>query len=406
MENYYSPKTKSAFTLFCAIFFSVAVFAQNNFTWIQKAGFPGPARHRATAAAVGNRGYMGLGHVNSVFDILYDDWFEYDPGSDSWTQKANYPGGPRYHAACFTTGNKIYVGTGRNVNANLVNDFYCYNPATNSWTTLTPFPGSGRRGAIAFAINGYGYIGTGSYTTDFFRYDPVTDTWTPRAAIPGSGRTSSVAFAINGKGYVTTGDASGPSGDMWEYNPVLNSWTAKANLPGLPRMEACGFALNGLAYVGTGDNFSSGTNYQDFWSFDPATNAWTQVMDFSGSARRYMVSFVIGTRAYTALGTSGINYADLWEYGSISGVEENENGLLPMKIFPNPVHESSALQFSSSVKNANLVLTDLQGKQVARFTNVNGTGFQFERNDIPSGVYFLLLEESGKVISISKIIIG
>lgn len=401
------PRTsfKSLATLCCGLFFSLAVFAQSNFTWIQKAGFPGPARHRSTGASVGNRGYMGLGHVNSVFDVLFDDWFEYDPGTDSWTQKANFPAGPRYHAACFVIGNKIYVGSGRDINATLYNDFYCYDPVTNSWTTLPSFPGAGRRGAVGFAINGMGYVGTGSGQSNFFKYNPTLNSWTPCASLPGPGRTSAVAFAINGRGYVTTGDYGGPAGDMWEYNPTLDTWTAKANLPGLPRMEACGFAMNGIGYVGTGDNYSSGTNYQDFWSYNPATNTWTQEIDFSGAARRYMTSFVIGNRAYTGLGTSGINYADLWEFGSISGVEENEAGLLPMEIFPNPVHETATLRFSTTVKNASLVLTGLDGKQVLSLSKISGDQFIFDKNEIAPGIYFFSLEESGKLISISKVII-
>src|SRR5687767_11341276 len=81
--------------------------------WIEKANFGGDARHRATAFSIGNRGYMGLGHVNSIVDILFNDFWEYDPGSNSWTQKANFGGGLRYHATAFTIGNFAYVGTGR-----------------------------------------------------------------------------------------------------------------------------------------------------------------------------------------------------------------------------------------------------------------------------------------------------
>ncbi|CAN5907554.1 hypothetical protein BH11BAC7_BH11BAC7_07970 [soil metagenome] len=404
-KRYLSKPDKFSISLFFVVIFSFAALAQNNFTWVQKAGFPGPARHRVTCASAGNRGYMGMGHVNSVVDILYDDWFEYDPGSDSWTQKADFPAGPRYHATSFTIANKIYVGTGRDISANLYNDFYCYNPATNTWSPIAAFPGAGRRGAVSFAINGIGYVGTGSYHSNFFKYDPTSNVWTPVSNLPGSGRISSVACAINGKGYLTTGDFGGPAGDMWVYDPALDTWTAKANLPGLPRMEACGFALNGLVYVGTGDNYSSGTNYQDFWSYDPITNSWTQVLDFSGAARRYMGSFVIGNRAYTGLGTSGINYADLWEYGSISGVAETSNTLSPIQVFPNPVHETATLNFSTTVENGTLKLSDINGKQVRNSSGINGTDYVFERKGLAPGIYFFSLEQSGKLISVSKIII-
>ncbi len=404
-KNYLKLFFNSIISILVGLIFSVSLFGQTNYGWLQRSGFPGPARHRGTAAAVGNRGYVGLGHINSVFDILFDDWFEYDPGSDSWTQKASFPGGPRMHATSFTIGNKIYTGTGRDVNQVLYNDFYSYDPSTNTWSNIAPFPGAARRGAVSFVINGIGYVGTGSYHSNFYKYDPAIDVWSPVTSLPGTGRISAVAFSINGKGYLTTGDDGGPNTDMWEYDPTFDSWTAKANLPGLPRMEACGFALNGKGFVGTGDDFSSGTNYQDFWSYDPTANTWIQVADFSGQARRYMSSFIIGNRAYTCLGTSGINYADLWEYGSISGIDENTNGELSISVFPNPIHENAILNFSENIQQGELILTDITGKQIQKISNINGYTFQFNRNEISSGIYCITLLQSNKIISRTKILI-
>ena len=37
--------------------------------WIEKANFGGEARHRGVGFSVGGRGYMGLGHYNSIVDI-------------------------------------------------------------------------------------------------------------------------------------------------------------------------------------------------------------------------------------------------------------------------------------------------------------------------------------------------
>lgn len=403
-KQYAITFSKTIFATFCGIVLSCCVLAQTQYGWIEKANFAGPARHRASSAAVGNRGYMGLGHINSVFDVLFDDWFEYDPGTDSWTQKANYPGGPRMHPATFVVGNKVYVGTGRDISGGLHQDFWCFDPVTNTWVSIAPFPGSGRRGAIAFTLNGFGYVGTGSSNTNFFKYDPTTNSWSAVTSLPSMGRISAVGFAINGKGYLTTGDGGGPTNDIWEYDPILNSWTQKANLPGLPRMEACGFALNGKGYVGTGDNFSSGTNYQDFWCYNPLTNSWIQIPDFVGQARRYMSSFVIGNRAYVGLGTSGINYADLWEFGSISDVEENEVVSASMEIFPNPIIETATVTFSREINNGKLILSDMNGKEIQIIPDINGKSFSLQRNNLAGGIYFLTLVEEKKSVSTSKII--
>jgi N-acetylneuraminic acid mutarotase len=404
MRNNYSKKLlKKISALSCGIFLSCILFSQTQYGWIEKASFPGFARHRISAAAVGNRGYMGLGHVNAVNDILYDDWFEYDPGSDTWTQRANYAGGPRMHPATFVIDNKIYVGTGRDISLVQHQDFWRYDPVTNVWDSIAPYPGAARRGAVAFTLNGLGYVGTGSYHSNFYKYDPNSDSWSPVAPLPGTGRISAVAFAINGKGYLTTGDdGTGPLGDMWEYDPTFDTWTPKANLPGLPRMEAAGFALNGQGYVGTGDNFSSGINYQDFWCYDPPTNSWMQVTDFTGAARRYMGCFVIGNRAYAGLGTSGTNYNDLWEYGSISGVQEN-NSTNSISIFPNPVYESATIHFSNSIEDGTLTLTDVNGKCVREIKNINGNSVLFNREELASGIYFISIFEKTKMIPVSNV---
>jgi hypothetical protein len=61
----------------------------------------------------------------------------------------------------------------------LFNDFFSYDEGSNSWTAEPSFPGNSRWVAIGFAIQGKGYAGTGmglslnnSYT-DFFEFSPA-----------------------------------------------------------------------------------------------------------------------------------------------------------------------------------------------------------------------------------------
>src|SRR5919106_913314 len=72
------------------------------------ADYPGACISRGTAFAVGNKGYVGLGWS----DGSCDDVWEYDPETDSWTGKADFPGGPRYHAVSFTRGDEAFVACG------------------------------------------------------------------------------------------------------------------------------------------------------------------------------------------------------------------------------------------------------------------------------------------------------
>ena len=98
------------------LFLSLFLVSPNSWSsaWTQKANFGAIARHRTTCLTIGNKIYMGLGHYNGAGpNVLFDDWWEYDPATNAWTQKADYLGGVCYHAAGFTIDNIAYVGTGR-----------------------------------------------------------------------------------------------------------------------------------------------------------------------------------------------------------------------------------------------------------------------------------------------------
>lgn len=320
-----------------------------SYGWVKLSDFGGEARHRTPMITIGNKIYTGQGHYNGAgTNILFGDWWEFDPSSNTWSQKADYGGGPVYHAAAFVIGNYGYVGTGRiTASGNtLTQDFYRYDPQTNSWQQMANFPGLPRRGAVGFAIGEYGYIGTGepqsggSLYNDFYRYNPATDSWNQIASMPTSGRVSAVGFELGGYGYVGTGGFSSwgtSQKDFWRYDPNSNSWQQMADVGTITRMEATGFSLNGKGYILNGDNFSSGTNYDDMYEYDPSTNQWTQIEDFKGSARRYMAATTVNGLAYCGLGTNGTNFKDFWFFDQTLSMDEVN--IDQMDVFPNPFSE-------------------------------------------------------------------
>lgn len=381
--------------------------------WTAKANFEGPARHRAVAITIANRGYAGLGHINAVTDVLFDDWWEYDPGANCWTQKATYPGGARMHSSAFAIGNFGYVACGRDDNSTSHNDLYEYDAVNNTWTQKASIPASGRRGAVGFSVGNKGYICTGfdgsNYLRELWEYDPSVNSWVQRTGYPGQKRTSAVGFTIGNKGYLGTGDNGSPHNDFYEYYPATDTWTQKANVPPVPRMEATGFAMNGQGYIGCGCDQQSGNNYQDFWKYDPAADTWTQITDFSGAARRYMSAFVIGNRAYTLLGTSGINYNDMWEYGNLTGMEESIKEQYHVSLFPNPMTTSSTLMITSNGppdENIRIILSDLLGKEVKRMNGVISKENVIDKSNLSPGTYIYTLYNSASLqIGTGKLIV-
>jgi hypothetical protein len=55
-------------------------------------------------------------------------------------------------------------------------DFFEYDPSTNAWTQKADFGGTGRYYAIGFSISGKGYLGTGytsgGFVKDFWEFTP------------------------------------------------------------------------------------------------------------------------------------------------------------------------------------------------------------------------------------------
>lgn len=81
--------------------------AQN--TWSQKANFIS-SRHGTVSFGIGNKGYFGTG--NDSLWGSHDDFWEFDPALNSWTQKANVPGPTRYGAVGFSINYIGYIGLG------------------------------------------------------------------------------------------------------------------------------------------------------------------------------------------------------------------------------------------------------------------------------------------------------
>lgn len=296
-------------------------------SWTQKADCAGAERIWAVGFSIGNKGYVGTGYSYTSsypYYAMFKDFWEYDPASDVWTQRADYGGGVRLGAVGFSIGSKGYIGTGLDLADNFYNDFWEYDPPTNVWSKKADFGGEARESAVAFSIGSKGYIGTGfdnSYISknDFWEYDPATDSWTQKVDFGGTARNWAVGFSIDNKGYIGTGAADdGVKKDFWEYDPTANTWAQKADFGGSARYGAVGFSIGGMGCIGTGKIYDYGSvYYKDFWEYDPTINNWTQKSDFGGSARQYAIGFTIGSKAYLGTGSiqpGSFGTKDFWEY--------------------------------------------------------------------------------------------
>lgn len=287
-------------------------------SWSRKSDFGGVPRYAAVGFSIGNKGYFatGMSPLTSVNQDNRDIW-QYDPLTDTWSANSSFPGNACEFAVGFSINNKAYIGTGRNddsQNYGVYNDFYEFDPVSQSWKKIADLGASSfidggvRTGAAYFSIGNKGYIGTGYNgipKTDFWEYDPFTDVWTQKADLPGTrGRTNAVGFRAGNKGHIGAGFGNTWLSDFWEYDPQTNSWVQIPSI--VQRDYLTSFTIGDTGYVGLGTYRA--TFYNDFYRYDPVLKSWKRIANFPGGAIVTKVSFGIGNKGYVGDNVSGKFY--------------------------------------------------------------------------------------------------
>jgi N-acetylneuraminic acid mutarotase len=393
-----------------AIIILVNDFANaQTYAWTQKADFPGRDRYETFQFAINGKGYVGTGISSNGSFIYHNDNWEYDPVSNTWVQKSNFPGTPRRGSASFTNGIKGYVCTGW-APAQL-NDLWEYNPITDSWLQKANFAGSPRYTAAAFELDGFGYVGMGynPLTNDFYSYDIANNSWSATANIGGPVRQAAKGFSLNGKGYVVGGGQQGIyySDELWEYDPSINVWTQKSNFPGNGKDASAVVIINGKALVGGGEdgNFV----YQDFYEYDPILNSWTQIQDFAGGPRMQAYYFSIGGCGYVGGGSADqwpnfILKHDLWSLCETTGIENISSDNFDIKI--KYVNENKIeFDFSKPIqKELELLIYNITGQTVSKNLLKTGlTDFPVVATNFSKGIYLFKITTGNLIIKTGKI---
>ena len=381
-------KTKSALLILAIIFCLNESLASSN--WSQRADFGAEARHRATALSIGNKGYMGLGHYNGTgVNIVKNDWWEYDPSTNSWTQKADFTGNSgigNYGVFTFSFESAGYVGGGQLGSGS---EMIKYSPLTNSWTHLPNLPFSSSN-LQAFTINEIGYYIASS---NLYKFDEASETWSNLGNTPFSPSAWNATFSIDEKGYVKSGH------NLYEYKPATNQWISRANFPGLASGGSASFSQNGHGYIVSGYGTSLSDVNSEVWEYSPFSDNWKQLPNFLGTSRRFSSFFKIDNRVFIGTGTNGTNFNDFWEFNSIASIPE-ENSPITINCYPNPaqylVHFETNHQSNTSISIYSSV-----GRLITQF-DMDSNSATFYRKSLPSGWYFYNLMVDNEIIYSGK----
>ncbi len=343
---------------------TISMYAAN---WGSTSVFPAGKTDGMFNFVINGKAYVGSGLAGTHF-------YEFDPSSGIWKDMGTLPGNIyRIWALAFAYNGKGYVGGGSIGEASSLTDtFYEYDPVTNTWTQKASFGGGKRDASMSFVIGNKGYVGGGydgaNIVADFWEYDFSADKWSQIGYLPFGAAIFPSGFAMGSKGYLIGGQGVVEHKEVFEFDPYSKAWTKKADFPGKARQAGCAFVMGNHAYFGGGMTMYSET-FSDFWEYNPTADSWRQLeKEVPTTYTAWATSFVIGSTAYFGGGASfdggTLNFSDAFYTvsGLSTGIEED--GLIP---YPRAILRSVAGGLVIQTENPSLnriEIFDIIGNQI------------------------------------------
>jgi len=277
----------------------VEITSNSDFTylgglWTQRKDFPSTSRWNAVGLVTGDKGYFGLGLGQSA---SLNDFWQYDPTTDTWTQKADYQGEGRTSSVVWVNQGSVYVGLGRDEANTGKKDFWQYAPGSNSWSKFTDYTGTVNGNEVAFVLGFDGYV-ISNTTKEVWQFSAAT--WTQKNNTPFTGTKNH--FVLNDVAYVLATDNK-----LWKYNATNDSWSEVKSFPGnaLPNFS---FTVGNKGYAAEVLGFTI------MWEYDPSNDSWTKKNSLKQSESPYTNAgvMVLNNKAY--IQTGGAVNNELWEF--------------------------------------------------------------------------------------------
>jgi hypothetical protein len=186
-------------------------------TWEAKNNFPGINRDYPVMFAIGKYIFLGLGNdQNAPWEPNYADFYRYDPDQDKWERMADldfgsYP--PKLKMSCTVIGEKAIISGGAHSDGNF--GVWMYHHDRNVWERKNDFP-QAVNFSEGFTFNGNGFVTQGRQV---WKYNLQNDSWDSVDAVGFAYRYRTFAFVVEGKPYIGGGDAVPPN--AWG-NPTRN----------------------------------------------------------------------------------------------------------------------------------------------------------------------------------------
>jgi len=218
------------------------------------------------------------------------------PGQCSWGPGADLPSpGVRFAGVFFPSNGKFYAMGGRAFDGGggeFTSPFE-YDPLTDTWTQKAALYPDNQVNNIACGVlndSGTDYIycaggsesATSTTTGRVFRYDPIADVITPVAGgdwPPGANGTLPGGFTVFANTMVILGGFDIPNGvgidQIWQFTPSTASWALKNTVLPVPLGYIPTATIGNLIYTGGGADITGGTltDTQNSFVYDPVADS-------------------------------------------------------------------------------------------------------------------------------------
>ena len=389
----------------------------------QKADLPEP-RYRAFSFAADGKLFTGCGRNDA--DVMNNAFWQYDPATDQWTQKADYPTAPARGGVAMVIDGVPYARSGWDGTVSF-NDWNRYDPAADSWVLMNEPTGNMGAYSGVFTLNGKGYAACGSGAVaehnELWSYDPITDAWTQKADFPGDPRDFPFADTVGGFAIVGLGDfflAPPFYTDMYKYDPVADSWSTIAPIPisstGAVAEGGCSFhaSYNGKIIIMNmmGIQSSDPADFATVYVYDAIADAWTLYESTNPLAiRETPVLGQIGDKVYFGGGrdADGLTYGDLWEVDLaqlFTGLNETQPGLAQAHVTSTGTTINVFIPQEALSKERNVfTLFSTDGKLISTQA-VQGTNTYIDAMALPNGAYMYTITSAGRTWRSGKVLIA
>lgn len=230
-------------------------------SWTNMPAMPSGQQRQYACAFTGLNSFFVFGGdgISGPLNNLY----KFDVTSATWTALASKPGNGVFGATCLEYGNEIIVVGGKSQgNQPAINEVWEYNIGTNVWTQKNNFPFGGRFRASGTVINNVGFLMFGldennRFRKEMYSYNQSADSWTKILDFQqASGRAYSALKAIDNKLILFGGYDSLNTyhQDVWYYDILNSSWSQATNFSSFGRKGGMSAVVDNKFYYSCGIN--------------------------------------------------------------------------------------------------------------------------------------------------------